>query len=454
MVNQKFLKQKIRKYEIKYMKLTVKAFFLFVLMFFFLSNCGDGIFGSFSWEGLSTLEDIDDDSRNIPNDEFFYVKLEDAILRGGPEFKPLDYVMYARGQRGIDFDCKIPKDQVSATEDLYCMLEILEGDLYYNDLYLEYNIPPDMCDYLFFETHWHYNKRSGIGPVQIIRKECVSSVVGDDTTSSTQDIYCPSIAGLPADGAGCSAFTGLGCKQEVRQLCDYVTDNDNCCMGSYEIVRAEGTGAPTVEEQGDWGGDLRNCIGGLARTTNWPLDSNGFPVIQITRSLRSGYRRTYRVPSVYSKYNTLPGFNFITANYWDGIEENTDQPVFYRSDESPPQNHYVLPRFGNPYITWSCKDEGHDVTHRIHLIIREWNTLEEFLVFKESGGNSGDPDVDGDEGIVCDYYAQDQDLLYDAKDDKCNDAWDVDDWQKGTDSRIDIYRRTGDYRSYPYIPYK
>ena len=427
------------------MKLTVKAFFLFVLMFFFLSNCGDGIFGSFSWEGLSTLEDIDDDSRNIPNDEFFYVKLEDAILRGGPEFKPLDYVMYARGQRGIDFDCKIPKDQVSATEDLYCMLEILEGDLYYNDLYLEYNIPPDMCDYLFFETHWHYNKRSGRGPTNVYEIQCSEDDGGDDNTAGSSSRYCRTTIdseGNSLIGKLCNELPTEECAVSESSLCEYIDENANCCLGYYNING----------ERKEWGGDLRNCIGGLARTTNWPLDSNGFPVIQITRSLRSGYRRTYRVPSVYSKYNSLPGFNFITANYWDGIEENTDQPVFYRSDTSVPKHHDVLPRFGNPYITWSCKDEGHDVTHRIHLIIREWNTLEEFLVFKESGGNSGDPDVDGDEGIVCDYYAQDQDLLYDAKDDKCNDAWDVDDWQKGTDSRI--LRRTGDYRSYPYIPYK
>ena len=59
---------------------------------------------------------------------------------------------------------------------------------------------------------------------------------------------------------------------------------------------------------------------------------------------------------------------------------------------------------GHPFITWSCLDNAKEVKHRIHLLIREWNTQEEFNRFKESNGSRGDPDTEGIEGSGCDYY--------------------------------------------------
>ena len=47
------------------------------------------------------------------------------------------------------------------------------------------------------------------------------------------------------------------------------------------------------------------------------------------------------------------------------------------------------------FITWSCLDKAKEVKHRIHLLIREWNTQEEFNRFKESNGSRGDSDIVG-----------------------------------------------------------
>ena len=170
------------------------------MVFLFFPGCGE----------YSSLPDADrvEGSNSIPNNEYFYVRLEDARYRG-PDFNLLDYVMYER-EGGPGYDCKIPIDQDS-TEDLYCMFDIPEGDLFYNSLTFEYNVPPGMCDYLFFETHWHYNKRTGRGPGKVYKIDCISRDGGDnigaDSVRATKsERYCLKNTGFHA---GVSKYWGI-----------------------------------------------------------------------------------------------------------------------------------------------------------------------------------------------------------------------------------------------------
>ena len=229
------------------------------------------------------------------------------------------------------------------------------------------------------------------------------------------------------------------CKEAHADLCEY----DECCFGEYDV---DG-------DTEEWPGEGNECIGGLGQTS-WKLfDDDGFPAIQISQSRGSGVIATYEIERIIDVLNVLPAFSFITANYWDGIEEGSesDRPKFYLSDQGSGSyiDHMPLPKDGNPYITWSCKDRGYEVKHRIHLIIREWNTQEEFLLFKDSEGNRGDPDNVGDEGAVCDYYEQDKDNLYQLSDGQCNDAVDVDDW-KDHEALGDLLNNLIDGYDYPY----
>ena len=81
---------------------------------------------------------------------------------------------------------------------------------------------------------------------------------------------------------------------------------------------------------------------------------------------------------------------------------------------------------GYPYFTLECKDSNFEVLHRLHLIIREWNVLDEFGAFQDGGGDSGDPDIEGPEGSDCNYYESDE-----FGDDDCNDLKDLDDFIEG-----------------------
>ena len=182
-------------------------------------------FSSCDWSflngGVATFASLEDEEtdvfneRQIPKEEFFYVKVSDArSARKGDRF---DYLMYARHEKpGVA--CKVPVNQESS-EDLYCMLDVLEGDLLFQDITLEYNVPENMCDYVEFKLPWHYNQKVGRGleTVYSITDEgeksyykndplysslSLSSVQCDDCAQ--EDLFCldggtPSLADCEAD---------------------------------------------------------------------------------------------------------------------------------------------------------------------------------------------------------------------------------------------------------------
>ena len=122
--------------------------------------------------------------------------------------------------------------------------------------------------------------------------------------------------------------------------------------------------------------------------------------------------------------------SFITANYWADVEEKNflgNMPRFYKTLTAAQLPHDYLQEYniiGYPYLTWACLDKAREVKHRIHVAIREWNTQAEFNSFVESKGGRGDPDLEGVEGSLCDYYEADETGI--LKDTDCNDVWDLD----------------------------
>ena len=94
----------------------------------------------------------------------------------------------------------------------------------------------------------------------------------------------------------------------------------------------------------------------------------------------------------------------------------TSLPRFYRTptESQLPADHLIpipLALVGHPYLTLSCMNHAYERKHRIHLVIREWNTQNEFNRFVESKGSRGDPDIVGLEGSFCEYYEADEDNI-------------------------------------------
>ena len=168
-----------------------------------------------------------------------------------------------------------------------------------------------------------------------------------------------------------------------------------------------------------------------------------YPGTLIISTESDGYIGTYEIPSLDDSIDTGENKTFVVANYYDGIEDFNFHklPHIYKTEESYQKNPTEPLPQGYPYFTWSCLDSAHEVKHRIHLIIREWNTVEEFNKFVDSNGTRGDPDIDGLEGEGCDYYSLPEDLTQEQRSKFMYDC----------DDMMDFFEKTG---YYPEVHYK
>ena len=388
-------------------------------------------------------------------------------------------------------DCGIEKGSESV-EHLYCILDLNEADIGVlgqagEGIQLQYNVPSEMCEYTVFQHPWHWNQRSGFGP-QVVDECTVTEATntlqvnvggqnsGSSSSSSNDNTY------IRVAGGGWEKQTkeGTGCEYDQ-------SDGDsilkNCCFGKVRKIKYKSTTghANNCEREGgdapdpeDWGGDAQECIGGPARIsdkTAWlNIESVGsLPTQSVSSTWRSGVRETITLGPVSGEgevqFTTVP-----TANYFNGVEDllftdyilgNVDQsvPEMFFPDysvatrELRDQSENPVSLIGYPYFTLSCLDSNFEILHAVHLIIREWNTLDEFLSFKETDGRSGDPDISGEEGSGdCQYYEADEKLTST----ECNDFSDLDDHTPGTlpagvSEILELFRTT--CNGYPCIDY-
>ncbi len=417
-------------------------------------------------EGLTTT--------HIPNEDYFYVNLYEAYYVG-EGFDALDSIIYSMDD-GPGTDCKIPVDQES-TEDLYCLMDVMEGDLWFHNIVLNYNVPAGMCDYLDFDISWHFNQRVGYGPPQVYqcsRGTCVGT--GDNANLERETVYCTNPCELQDSNylASCGGTandltdeqsymvceTGGSTREDPQKFCGTLdkSENDlaNCCLGSYDLYDVNDQLNHTEVK---WGGNVTNCLGGLGRT-NWNyFNHDGYPIGVTNATLKDGYSSTYEMPALIEKYDGHKNAalaqepTFINANYWTDVENKdftSSSPKFYRAPTtSQLQTQYeqrAIIATGYPYLSWTCLDKAREIRHRIHLVVREWNTQEEYNSYKETAGSRGDPDVVGAEGSICDYYdAEEASILRDTE---CNDFVDIDDWD------AEEHGSGQNYNAYPEVIYQ
>ena len=242
--------------------------FLFLIVGFILViGCSKiGLFGGTDYSAFSQLPAWDQNEGSIPNGSFFYVRLARENYEG------IDFLQYAMYELkgGPGTDCKIPIDQESS-EDIFCQLEKLEGDLWAHHTVIEYNVPAGMCKYIAFDIPWHWNQNAGHGPGIVYKINRDSD--DDSDNRNDQDQYCGT----------CSNGIGDDCKSEVERLCKYDKSYEdhlaNCCIGTYKICEDASCCESGKSDESDesWGDDLTNCIGGLG-WMNWDVKSDrGIP---------------------------------------------------------------------------------------------------------------------------------------------------------------------------------
>ena len=369
---------------------------------------------------------------------YFFFDVDESRYRNEviPYYEISTTEEFGDGERaGSRSNCEIPLvladddtgNSSEPSETLICLVDLLEGDIQVKDIHFTFNFPGGMCTYIRTSLPWHINRRIYPGPV-VAEEEC-----GDDeedcgfrNTNCSGGTLCPSPM-KPRAG-------------EEEGLCPG-TNNIKCCLGG---LQADG--------ETEWKPDIE-CFGGpaLIATGDIAQSKEDFYVSTVTELHEEGLVQDFTLPNIISinkgHRSSLPHINY--HKDLDKSLENLNNlnrnslPVFLRlpgTELSSSNNQLTrdfLSYYGRPrlFFDFECFEAGDELPHKIAVMIREWNTLEQFLDFFDDGGNdSSNPDVTGVEGDDCEY--EDRTLLANEGGNRCNDSLDMD-----------------DYTTYPHVPY-
>ena len=321
---------------------------------------------------------------------------------------------HTRRSTGYDDYCLIGADETFQNID--CIVDVREADLYVLGIGLQYNVPNGMCKYLVRRTYWYYNRSVGYGPGNVVINRTYDAAEALTASSCT------------VDGSGAAACTNANFNEvnfsllmdEASVSCVY-----SCCEGSYMLTvnddkTASGGNLDTTVSMQSWGGSFSDCVGGSARTSWSHFNSKNMPIGVIVSNPAEGINAIHKLePPI----DTLMDSNMILSNYYDSAAHNHVGFV----DPTPSSLPYCVTPIddingdpinpAHPSYTYDCLDEAREVRNRINVYIRDWDTNEQFNLYHATRGVTEVPDLwDGDEGVDCDGVAG-----------KCNDYWDLDD---------------------------
>ncbi len=254
-----------------------------------------------------------------------------------------------KGASTFDETCK-----AEVGEDIECILESDEEDLYHYGAGFEFNVPPDMCEYIYQVPYLYYGLSAGNG-VGTITVDTVGAQTGSDANSD-----------------GDLADAGELTDPTVCQY-DHGPDYPNCCGGTYTRINRTWNGASydleSVTTGNAWGGKTSNCIDGPAQKLgDWPKDKNGTARVRALWTYGVGSKLTYQIYAPISSASGGPrGNNIFAASWYDPADHGATTPTAMISGDSI-----------------ACMDRDGELIARIRLSVREWNTKIAFEAMTDS----------------------------------------------------------------------
>ncbi len=368
---------------------------------------------------VNTFEGSSDAESVLPSpatSDSFYVKLTKSTSK----VNNFDYMLYkilSGSTSDFDFSdtCKVAKNG-SANQDLTCVIDVNEKDIFYYPAQFEFVVPPGMCDYVEFGNYWHYNYEVGTGPTSIYIHQVLDAngvfQNADCIIDGVASADCSSVGNWTYDEASIDAEKGT-----ATCVYDYSAnggDGPNCCVGTYALtVERETVGGATPgstftgPDVTDWGGSVEGgCVTGPAVSdTAWPKTSDGFPTGVFYPTRDEGVAIRYDLKTPYESFNNFD--NQEIANWHAGILGDTRHthhvgattsilPILI--DPIADRSGTLLPTAQDPYV-FLCTDSAREILHRIRVYIREYDTTEAFDAFKASPvDGTQDTDKSGTEG--------------------------------------------------------
>ena len=420
--------------------LPIKFFFLFFLALD-LPAC------FFNPVGLSTAFNLRSIGAefNIADSEYFYVDLDVDSYESGDGLVPLYEISTTEDYgdsvtRASPSNCEIEHipfeegEERESSETIICILDVLEFDFMVKDLNIIYNFPEEMCDYMTVSLPWHFNYPIYDGPISI---ECPVSV-GEGEDATEESLFCNADYqdNLKSCPAGASETS---CYKEEEDLCPSFPGGPKCCNGG------------ETSEGESWKLD-RKCFGGPGLVAPGYEDFIKEYVHEVTEG---GLRGRISLTNVVESAGGV-GFSVPFANYIEELDVRPRELDTLNRDGMPPflqsSDYYRYPP--RLFFEFKCHDSAKESPHEILLLIREWNTFEEFWDFYEEGGKDGpDPDVEGYEGTDCAYEKRVRGGVG-SEQALCNDMLDLDDLRTcDSDLYAECVEITERVEIYPGIPY-
>ena len=413
---------------------------LFALSLFFLPACfnfGGGLSVRYNYPSVG--------EGSAPSDSaYLYIDLDTNQYKADGDLVPYYEISTTTEfgdaeQRNSLSNCEIyynspdEEDDIgekSASEDnLICILDLMEYDFMVNEIHMIYNFPEGMCDYIRWSLPWHFNHEILPGPVVVqktteVPADPLPQICSQNPNDDSCTVEKTTLCDTSVTPENCQDTSDNFSEEDFCPASDGSDENPvRCCSGGSKV---DGT---------EWEPDL-GCFGGPSLIAEVEGANKEFHEAVLEELPEGGLKRRVTLPDLISingaeqKGNAETGFTAVSspfANYLKALDKSSEKltqvkrsvlPDFLKASDY--YNHWP-----EPFFEFECLDRAGEILHKILLMIREWNTYEEFIDFYNQGGNdSADPDVEGEEGDECKY--EDRKVL-DGEVEACNDLLDLDD---------------------------
>ena len=299
------------------------------------------------------------------------------------QVKPLDGVTtYSHTPASWLTSCKI--SSTATLQDMRCLVEVSELDLYFNGLSLNYNFPSGKCNYARVKPYFYYRYEPGLGPTSV-NLHFTDGVLDSSSTAGAVN------ASVFIDSTG-----RMACNRDYS-----ASQGPNCCSGRYVVTTTKVTTvAPitsgTTTAIADWGGKTSNCLAGPGVDV-FPAGASGYPLGSIIYAHGGNIQGTLDIGSPISKQAAS---NVYAANFFADSGGAPDWPL----SDAPT----ALKSAGagipdaQPWYDFVCVDSNDDIVHRIRVLVRSWTRSQDFMGQVEAAYNTGgaEPVPFGDQGYL------------------------------------------------------
>jgi hypothetical protein len=379
--------------------------------------------------------------------------------------------------------CKVDLDAVNgADRDIVCIADSTELDLMHTGINLQYNIPVNAkCPYVLTMTPYFFRYEPARydsddspvpefphlppGYVEIVDDKVNGTYTVTAWYDSSKTKANPYFQQIPG---------GYRCGFDYSYV-----EGPNCCPGKYALktttITTETPAGETENSEGDWGGSATNCLAGPALKLNQGTGSNSWPSPKIWSMNAQG--ATQLKPKVLDSFQSpltliqkLDGLEFkvaeeapadgkevfgnieitslfddlfihtrYVANYFTGTTPKAFSDILDYFDPEMPPGYLWKARYADPrYYTFLCLDSGEEVTARIRVMVREWNSYDALKIATEP--TAGEDNSYGTESDFPEFPIHDH---YDWND---TDGW-CGPWRDSADADT-----IPDYRCHPSFP--